>query len=139
MKTAVLHKCILLGLLLAFLLNGCSTSDETTSRNIANLDNTLVFSKSPDVNWHHLKVEVSFEDDLQEFTEINSVSNNTIKSKYTLTANNLRQGITVKLKIIDLDKSIQKTNEIMIESFDLKNGLNEFVIGYKDYKPYIIY
>jgi hypothetical protein len=58
---------------------------------------------------------------------------------HELTNNNLQQGITIKLKVIDYAAQSENINEIMIESFNLSKGRNQFTIGYNANKPYIIY
>jgi hypothetical protein len=58
---------------------------------------------------------------------------------YELTDNNLQQGITIKVKVIDYAARSEKINEIMIEPFDLIKGKNQFTITYNGNKPYIIY
>lgn len=139
MKTTVSFKSIIFGLFIVVFINGCSSEDEILLNNSKESDNVILFSKSPEFDWNHLKVEVSFEDNLEEFKPIESglISGN--KLHYSLTKNNIEQGIIVKIKMLNLQNHLEKTKEIMIEHFDLKSGENEIVIGYTDYKPYIIY
>jgi DNA-directed RNA polymerase subunit E'/Rpb7 len=96
----------------------------------------LVFVKSSTFNWNQRRVEISFEDAFQQFYSVD-IKDNVLE--YELTDNNLRQGITVKLKVIDYATKSEKTNEIMIEPFDLIKGKNQFTIAYNGNKPYIIY
>lgn len=136
MKISKLIKSLFIGIFLTIFINGCSVNDETknssSSSKILNDESQLLFAKSPVFNWKNKKVEVSFEDNFQNFISIEKLG-------YSLSENNLKQGITIKLKIVDFENKSVNTNEIMIESFDLSKGINQFTIGYKDKTPYIIY
>ena len=136
MKISKLIKSLFIGIFLTIFINGCSVNDETknssSSSKILNDESQLLFAKSPVFNWKNKKVEVSFEDNFQNFISIEKLG-------YSLSENNLKQGITIKLKIIDNESNIEKTSQIMIESFDLSKGINQFTIGYNDKTPYIIY
>ena len=136
MKISKLIKSLFIGIFLTIFINGCSVNDETknssTSSKILNDESQLLFAKSPVFNWKNKKVEVSFEDNFQNFSSIEKLG-------YSLSENNLKQGITIKLKIVDFENKSVNTNEIMIESFDLSKGINQFTIGYRDKTPYIIY
>ena len=136
MKISKLIKSLFIGIFLTIFINGCSVNDETknssSSSKILNDESQLLFTKSPVFNWKNKKVEVSFEDNFQNFISIEKLG-------YSLSENNLKQGITIKLKIVDFENKSVNTNEIMIESFDLSKGINQFTIGYKDKTPYIIY
>ena len=136
MKISKLIKSLFIGIFLTIFINGCSVNDETknssSSSKILNDESQLLFAKSPLFNWKNKKVEVSFEDNFQNFISIEKLG-------YSLSENNLKQGITIKLKIVDFENKSVNTNEIMIESFDLSKGINQFTIGYKDKTPYIIY
>jgi hypothetical protein len=103
------------------------------------LESEIVFAKSSNFDWNNKKVEVSFEDEFQDFLSIENLSKKKGKLGYELSSNNLQQGITIKLKVIDYIKNSVKINEIMIESYDLNKGINHFTIGYNDNKPDIIY
>lgn len=136
MKISKLIKSLFIGIFLTIFINGCSVNDETknssTSSKILNDESQLLFAKSPVFDWKNKKVEVSFEDNFQNFISIEKLG-------YSLSENNLKQGITIKLKIVDFENKSVNINEIMIESFDLSKGINQFTIGYKDKTPYIIY
>lgn len=136
MKISKLIKSLFIGIFLTIFINGCSVNDETknssSSSKILNDESQLLFAKSPVFDWKNKKVEVSFEDNFQNFISIEKLG-------YSLSENNLKQGITIKLKIVDFENKSVNTNEIMIESFDLSKGINQFTIGYKDKTPYIIY
>lgn len=136
MKISKLIKSLFIGIFLTIFINGCSVNDETknssSSSKILNDESQLLFAKSPVFNWKNKKVEVSFEDNFQNFISIEKLG-------YSLSENNLKQGITIKLKIVDFENKSVNTNEIMIESFDLSKGINQFTIGYRDKTPYIIY
>lgn len=136
MKISKLIKSLFIGIFLTIFINGCSVNDETknssSSSKILNDESQLLFAKSPVFNWKNKKVEVSFEDNFQNFISIEKLG-------YLLSENNLKQGITIKLKIVDFENKSVNTNEIMIESFDLSKGINQFTIGYNDKTPYIIY
>lgn len=136
MKKSNIIKSVFLGIFFTIFINGCSVNDESknnvsTSSSLNN-ESQLVFAKSLSFNWKNKKVEVSFEDDFKNFISIEKLG-------YELSTNNLKQGITIKLKVIDFEKKAEKVNEIMIESYDLSKGINQFTIGYTDTKPYIIY
>jgi hypothetical protein len=136
MKISKLIKSLFIGIFLTIFINGCSVNDETknssSSSKILNDESQLLFAKSPVFNWKNKKVEVSFEDNFQNFISIEKLG-------YSLSENNLKQGIIIKLKIFDFEDNSVNINEIMIESFDLSKGINQFTIGYKDKTPYIIY
>lgn len=136
MKISKLIKSLFIGIFLTIFINGCSVNDETrnssSSSKILNDESQLLFAKSPVFDWKNKKVEVSFEDNFQNFISIEKLG-------YSLSENNLKQGITIKLKIVDFENKSVNTNEIMIESFDLSKGINQFTIGYRDKTPYIIY
>ena len=136
MKTSKLIKSLFIGIFLTIFINGCSVNDETKNGTIESglfkNESQLMFAKSPVLDWKNKKVVVSFEDDFQNFVSIENLG-------YTLSHNNLKQGITVKLKIVDFKNKSEQINEIMIEPFDLSEGMNEFTVGYTNNKPYIIY
>lgn len=136
MKLSLLIKSLLLVFLVTTLFNGCSVNDETKNSNssgtILDTKSHLMFAKSSEFNWSNKSVVISFEDNFQNFTSIEKLA-------YSLSDNNLKQGITVKLKVVDFQSKSEKVNEIMIESFDLSKGKNQFTIGYNESKPYIIY
>lgn len=136
MKKSPIIKSLFVGVFLTVLINGCSVNYENKSNNstskISNGESQLLFAKSSVFDWENKSVVVSYEDDFKKFSTFE-------KSGYKLTDNNLKQGITVKLKVIDFENKTEKTNEIMIESFELSKGVNQFTIGYNDTKPYIIY
>jgi hypothetical protein len=90
------------------------------------LESEIVFAKSSNFDWNNKKVEVSFEDEFQDFLSIENLSKKKGKLGYELSSNNLQQGITIKLKVIDYIKNSVKINEIMIESYDLNKGINQF-------------
>lgn len=139
MKNYYLIKYILLGIFLTIITNGCSVNEESESSKLNGKENVILFSKSPQFNWGTKKVEVSFEDDFQKFGCIDSVSISGDRLGYSLTNNNLKQGVAIRLKVIDLNSKLEKVDEIMIESYHLKSGLNQVALGYKNNKPYIIY
>lgn len=136
MKTSILIKSLFIGIFLTIFINGCSVNDETKNDNAESAmlknESQLMFAKSTILDWKNKKVVVSFEDDFQNFISIENLA-------YTLSHNNLKQGITVKLKIVDFKNKSEQINEIMIEPFDLSEGMNEFAVGYTNNKPYIIY
>ena len=136
MNISKLIKSSFLVIFLTLFINGCSVNGEAKSgmaENTIQKDKCqLLFEKSPLFDWTNKRVVVSFENNLQNFIPIEKLG-------YVLSNNNLNQGITVKLKIVDFEDKSEKTNEIMIESFDLSKGVNQFTIGYNDKKPYIIY
>ena len=139
MKKSNLIKSIFIGILLTFFINGCSVNEDAESRSSIDKENLILFSKSPLFNWGTKKVEVSFEDDFQKFESIDSVSISGTRLGYSLSDNNLEQGFAIRLKVIDPITKSQQIDEIMIESFQLKSGLNQVVLGYNNSKPYIIY
>ena len=139
MKSYNLIKYILLGIFLPLIINGCSVNEDAESRRSTDKENLILFSKSPLFNWGTKKVEVSFEDDFQKFESIDSVSISGTRFGYSLSDNNLEQGFAIRLKVIDPITKSQQIDEIMIESFQLKSGLNQLVLGYNNSKPYIIY
>ena len=136
MKISKLIKSLFIGIFLTIFINGCSVNDETknssSSSKILNDESQLLFTKSPVFNWKNKKVVVSFEDNFQNFISIEKLG-------YLLSENNLKQGITIKLKIVDFENKSVNINEIMIESFDLSKGINQFTIGHNNLKPHIIY
>lgn len=142
MKNSLLFKSLFLGVFLTLVTNSCSVNDEVSSSNVVHVfsknENQILFSKSPNFDWVNKQVEVSFEDNFEKFSEIDPVSNKGIKMGFSLSDNNLKQGITIKLKVTE-SNSVEYVNEIMIESYDLSQGKNEITIGYIDNKPYIIY
>lgn len=136
MKILSLFKLTLLGVFLTIFINACSLSnDESDQKSV----NQIVFFKSSQFNWKSKKVEVSFEDNFQMFSSIDTSTIKRNQRKFGLSLNNLKQGIIIKLKLIDLFDKSEKFNEIMLEPFDLSKGMNEFAIGYNNEKPYIIY
>jgi len=143
MKKSYKTSSFFLAILLAFCANSCSNLDKNKAKIVDNLDDKLeseiVFAKSSNFDWNNKKVEVSFEDEFQDFFSIENLSKNKGKLGYELSSNNLQQGITIKLKVIDYINNSVKINEIMIESYDLNKGINHFTIGYNDNKPDIIY
>lgn len=136
MKNATVFKSILLGIILTVFINGCSINNESSYTKLnsinSNKDSQIRFVKSPNFDWKNKKIVVSFEDDFQSFNAIDNLG-------YKLSQNNLKQGITVKLKVVDFDNKSEKTTQIMIESFDLSAGINQFTVAYNNDKPYIIY
>lgn len=139
MKKSNLIKSIFIGILLTFFINGCSVNEDAESRSSIDKENLILFSKSPLFNWGTKKVEVSFEDDFQKFESIDSVSVSGNRLGYSLSNNNLKQGVAIRLKVIDSKSKFENVEEIMIESFHLKSGLNQVALGYNDNKPYLIY
>ena len=143
MKIIYFFKSIFLGILLTLIVNSCSASDEQAQAvetdNLSSNENAIVFAKSPAFNWKNKNVEVSFEDAFQTFAPIDLISKNGEKVKYGLTDNNLKQGLTIKLKVTDSSTKAEIINEIMVERFDLEKGVNEFTIGCNENKAYIIY
>lgn len=130
---------MLLSVFMAVLLNGCSATDESSSADFSKNESQIIFVKSPEFEWKNKKVEVSFEDEFKKFLAIDVVSKKGAPLRQLLSENNLQQGVTVKLKVSNSLVNFQKVNEIMIESYDLHKGINQFTIGYNDNKPYIIY
>ena len=57
---------------------------------------------------------------------------------YKLTDNNIKQGFSVRFKIIDSDNKSEYINEIMIEPFKLKTGKNNLILGYHNNTPTIL-
>lgn len=141
MKNTVLFKTLFLGICFIFLANGCDVNDDkATSKDFfSNKENQLFINKSADFDWNNCKVEVSFEDDFEKFSNIEMVSKKGARLGHLLSENNLKQGITIKLKVIDNKSRSEEVAEIMIESFDLKKGKNHFTIGHTNNTPYIIY
>ena len=136
MKNLSILKSIFLSVIVAILVSGCSASDEaTTSDKVGQ----IMFFKSSQFDWKYKQVEVSFEDNFQNFKSINGSSVTEKQFVSLLSANNLKQGVTVRLKVLDAIDHSEKMSEIMIESFDLKLGLNQIAVGYKNDKPFIIY
>ncbi|WP_432672352.1 hypothetical protein [Flavobacterium sp. SM2513] len=136
MKKSNVIKSLFLVIFVTIFINGCSINYENkfgkSPAELLNNESQLLFTKSPIFNWKNKKVVVSFEDDFRNFNTFE-------KSGYILSENNLKQGITVQLKVIDFFKKSEIVNEIMIESYDLSKGVNQFTIGYNDNTPYIIY
>ena len=143
MKKFYINKRYLLGIFLTLFFNGCSISDENKKEkrdaSDVNFEHKIVFTKSTTVDWNYKKVEISFEDAFQDFMSIEQLSRNAQNQGYVLSNNNLKQGITIKIKVVDRSKNNISLNEIMIEPYDLKKGVNEFTIGYNDNKPNIMY
>ncbi len=143
MKSSFLFKSIFLAILLTSFLNGCSVNDSMNfdlwENGKSNSNSKIVFIKSSDNNWKNKKIEVSFEDTFQDFSPIDQKSLSENHKGFVLTTNNLKQGIAIRLKVIDFLKNSFKIKEIMIESYDLSKGLNQFTIGHKDNTPFIIY
>ena len=136
MKKFYINKRYLLGIFLTLFFSGCSISDEKKEEKF---EHRIVFAKSPNLDWKYKKVEISFEDAFQDFLSIEQLSKKNDDLGYVLSNNNLKQGITIKIKVVDLFKNTIDLNEIMIESYDLNQGLNEFTVGYNDNKPNIMY
>jgi hypothetical protein len=139
MKSTRLLKFLFLGFSLTFIANRCSVNEEASAKITAKKANEISFLKSPLFDWKNKKVEVSFEDDFENFESIDTVSIYGTQLGHSLSNNNLKQGIIIKLKVIDRVKSIDIINEIMIESYDLSSGINQFNIGFNNNKPFIIY
>jgi hypothetical protein len=140
MKEYFSHEGVLLAIVAAAIAIGCSNSydfklEDAKTKTIPT-NSRLVFVKSSTFNWNQRRVEISFEDAFQQFYSVD-IKGNVVE--YELTDNNLQQGITVKLKVTDYAAKSEKTNEIMIESFYLSKGKNQFTIAYIGNKPYIIY
>ncbi|MDD3004303.1 hypothetical protein [Flavobacterium sp.] len=136
MKHLIYIKLLILGSFLSMFFYGCFNSNELTINKLVNsikhTNNELLFKKNSSLEWRAKSIKVSFEDNLKNFFLIDDF-------RQELTTNNINQGIVVKIKLIDHNKNIEKVSEIMIESHNLSNGLNEFLIGYQDNTPYIIY
>ena len=141
MKNTVLFKTLFLGIFFIFLANGCDVNDDKAASKdfLSNMENQLLINKSTDFDWKNCKVEVSFEDDFENFSDIDVVSKNGKKCGYVLSENNLKQGLTIKLKVMNYHSRAEDIAEIMIEPFDLKEGKNELTIGHNNNMPYIIY
>ena len=143
MKNAMVSKSLISGLFFTVFLIGCSLNDTGVTTyeisNSKNIHNQILFTESKAFNWDNKRVEVSFEDDFNTFLPIDTTMKKGTKLGYSLSENNLKQGLTIKLKVIDFKRHTQKTNEIMIESFDLSEGKNQFTLGHKENTPYIIY
>lgn len=143
MKISIIFKSLFLAVLLTAIANGCSVSDEIKSNRsvefLSKNGNQIIFVKSPEFDWSNKIVEVSFEDALQEFLTVGLVSEQGNKMGYSLTANNMKQGLTIKLMITDTTDNSQQVNELMIEPFDLVKGKNDFLIGCNTNKAFIIY
>lgn len=140
MKSSTLCKFLFLGVFLTVFINSCSLGEDDSTKKLdfyAEDKDQIVFQKSPNLSWQKVKIEVSFEDDLDKFYKIDTFSQEGIQLGYALSTNNLKQGITIKLKITDEDY-IDTISEITIEPYELKKGKNEFTIGHLDSKPYII-
>ncbi len=143
MKNSLLFKCLFLGILLTSIFNGCSVNDRMKfgiwENENGSSNNKIIFIKSSNLNWKNKIVQVSFEDEFQNFSPINMKTSDANYTEFRLSKNNLEQGVAIRLKVIDFFKKSEKVNEIMIESYDLSKGLNQFTIGYKDNTPFIIY
>ena len=143
MKNALLIKSLFLGVSFTLINNGCSVNDQSSSKNPMSIfskkNNEIRFTKCAHSNWNNKIVEVSFEDAFQEYYKVDSNNDEDSRVGYALSENNLRQGLTIKLRVIDTTNKTEKISEIMVESFDLEKGKNQFTIGYKDKSPYIIY
>ena len=143
MNKSLFIRLFFLGFFPITLFNGCSINEERTSENSHEFDlgtkKHVVFSKSPKFDWNRKKLEVSFEDAFEHFLSIDVLNNSGNQLGYALSKNNVQQGITIKLKVIDEIKNSEKINEIMLEPYDLTKGINKFTIGYNENKPYIIY
>jgi hypothetical protein len=140
MKEYFSHEGVLLAIVAAAIAIGCSNSydfklEDAKTKTIPT-NSRLVIVKSSTFNWNQRRVEISFEDAFQQFSSIDVKNNEFV---YELTDNNLKQGITVKLKVIDYAARSEKTSEIMIEPFYLSKGKNQFTIAYNGNRPYIIY
>lgn len=136
MKIITVLKFIFLIIFLIFIVNACSIKQDEDATFEAH---KIVFLKSTQFNWKNKKVEVSFEDAFQQFLSIDSISSNKSRNEFSLSVNNLAQGIAVRFKVVDEVQKKYKITEIMIEPYDLSRGINQFSIGYTDNKPYIIY
>ena len=143
MKKSFTVRIFFLGIFLNAVFNSCSTSDysklEKSDAKFSLIENQICFAKSATIDWKNKKVTVSFEDAFEKFSNIEKESPEETHSRFSLSKNNLKQGITIQLKIQDLFNKSEKIAEIMIENYDLTSGLNEFTIGHKNNKPYIIY
>lgn len=140
MKKSSFLKFLFIGFFLTVFVNSCSIGDDNSSKKFdffKDDKNQIVFHKSPNLSWGNRRVEVSFEDNLDQFYKMDIVSQEGIRVGYALSENNLKQGITIKLKITEVDK-IESISEIMIEPYELEKGKNDFTIGYIENKPYII-
>lgn len=140
MKSSTFLKFLFFGVFLSFFINSCSVGEYNSSKRLnfySNDKDQIVFQKSPNLSWRNKKVAVSFEDNLDTFNKVDTVSKNGVRLGYALSENNLKQGITIKLKIIDIDKT-ENISEITIEPYEFEKGKNEFTIGYIDNTPYII-
>ncbi len=143
MKIFLLLKFLRIGVVVAFVIAGCAEGNDnamirSTDPSFKN-ESQILFAKSPNYNWKNKKVEVSFEDSFQKYVAVDAVSKTGKSTGLLLSKNNLQQGITIKLKVTDTVVRTKKTNEVMIESYDLHKGTNQFTIGYNDNKPHIIY
>jgi hypothetical protein len=140
MKEYFSYEGVLLAVVAAAIAIRCSNSYdfklENAKTKIIPTNSRLVFVKSSTSNWNQRRVEISFEDAFQQFYSVD-IKDNVLE--YELTDNNLKQTITVKLKVTDYAAKSEKTNEIMIESFYLSKEKNQFTIAYIGNKPYIIY
>lgn len=143
MKFFTKFKFLFFSVLVILVIDGCSTNEHDLSSKTIDFgsksQSQMVFSKCPKLDWRHKKVEVSFEDAFQHFAVIEGITAEEKAEGHALTENNLKQGLTIKLKVTDLKTKSEQINEIMIEAYDLQKGINEFTIGYSDNKPYIIY
>ena len=143
MKNLLFIPTLFFVIFLTSIITSCSSTDENSRVEVArgaNTDsNSIVFEKSAASDWKNKKVEVSFEDAFQKFSPIDAFAQNGKKVGYGLSNNNLKQGLTIKIKVSDSITSSEKINEIMVEGFDLEKGINEFTIGCNENKAYIIY
>lgn len=141
MRNAATLKSLFLGICLVAMVNGCDVSEEEKS----NFDLTkvaesqLFIKKSAFFDWKNRDVVISFEDSFDNFSDINAASEDGKTIGYILSENHLKQGVTIRLKTVDNQTKTEKVAEIMIESYDLKEGKNQFTIGHINNKPYIIY
>jgi hypothetical protein len=105
------HEGVLLAVVAAAIAIGCSNSydfklEDAKTKTIPT-NSRLVIVKSSTFNWNQRRVEISFEDAFQQFYSIDVKNNEFV---YELTDNNLQQGITIKLKVIDYATKSEKTS-----------------------------
>lgn len=134
MKSQEILKVFFSTLFIFFLINGCSIRDDESTFK----ENQIVFLKSSNYNWNNKIVRVSFEDDFENFKTLNGVSRSGVQIGYNLTDNNIKQGFSVRFKIINTDNKSENINEIMIEPFKLKTGTNKLIIGLHENTPTIL-
>lgn len=141
MKNPILFKPFFFGICLFIVVNGCDVNDDKASSTayFSSKENQLLINKSKNYDWENCKVEVSFEDDFEKFFDIEAVSKKGHRKSHLLSENNLKQGLTIKLKVTDFKSRSEEVAEIMIASFDLKKGKNQFNIGHTNNTPFIIY